>query len=177
MQEVQLCYTAQEIADKIKGLAENISRDYAEKEVLLVCVLKGAVVFFADLLRALTIDPPIDFVQVSSYGMATESSGVLTFQKDVGSKIKGRHILLVEDMVDTGFTLYHLRRHFLDKGADSCRICTLLDKPARRTMDIFPDYVGFTVPNEFLVGYGLDAAERYRSLPYLAVVADEAADK
>lgn len=170
MAGVQVYYSAEAIAAKVKSLGVEISRDYQDKEVLLVCVLKGAVVFFTDLLRALTIDPQIDFIQVSSYGMGTESSGVLTFQKDLTAEIGGRHILLVEDMVDTGFTLYHLKRHLLVKGAASCRICALLDKPSRRKMEITPDYAGFTVPDAFLVGYGLDAGERYRALPYLGVI-------
>lgn len=162
--------SAGEIADKVKSLGTKISCDYGNKDVLLVCVLKGAVVFFSDLLRALSIDPEIDFIQVSSYGMGRESSGTLTFQKDLVGDITGRHILLVEDMVDTGFTLYHLKQQLLARGAASCCICALLDKPSRRKMDIKPDYVGFTVPDSFLVGYGLDDGERYRSLPYLGVV-------
>ncbi len=170
MKTVRICYSAEEIRQKVDALAAVINRDYTGRDVLLVCVLKGAVVFFTDLLRRLTFDPQIDFIQVSSYGLATESSGVLTFQKDLTADIGGRHILLVEDMVDTGFTLYHLRQHLLDKGAASCRICALLDKPSRRKMAITPDYVGFTVPDKFLVGYGLDAGEHYRALPYLGVM-------
>lgn len=164
--------SASEIADKVTSLGVAISQDYKNMDVLLVCVLKGAVVFFADLLRALSIDPEIDFIQVSSYGMGTESSGILTFQKDLLADVSGRHILLVEDMIDTGFTLYHLKQHLLERGAASCGICTLLDKPSRRKMDIIPDYTGFTVPDKFLVGYGLDFGERYRSLPYLGIVAE-----
>lgn len=170
MTGVKVYYSGAEIADKVTALGAEISRDYKDENVLLVCVLKGAVVFFADLLRVLTIDPQIDFIQVSSYGMGTESSGILTFQKDLTADVCGRHILLVEDMIDTGFTLYHLRQHLLARGAASCRICTLLDKTSRRKMDIVPDYMGFSVPDKFLVGYGLDAGERYRTLPYLGVV-------
>lgn len=172
MARVKMYYSAEEIAVKVKSLGAEISRDYQDKDVLFICVLKGAVVFFTDLLRALSIDPQIDFIQVSSYGMGTESSGLLTFQKDLTTDVCGRHVLLVEDMVDTGFTLYHLKQHLLDSGVASCRICALLDKPSRRKMEIIPDYAGFTVPDKFLVGYGLDAGEHYRALPYLGVIED-----
>lgn len=167
-------YLSQEqIAGRVASLGKQISLDYRHKPVLLVCVLKGAVVFFADLLRALTIDPQIDFLQVSSYGMGTESCGKLTFHKEISADIIGKHILLVEDIIDTGFTLYHLKQDLLNKGAASCKICAFLDKPARRKLDIKADYVGMEVPDEFLVGYGLDAGEQYRFLPYIGILTQQ----
>ena len=173
MAEIKMYYTSAQIGETVAVLAKKISADYAEQEVMLVCVLKGAVVFFADLLRALSIDPQIDFLQVSSYGMGTQSAGTLTFHKEISADISGRHLILVEDIIDTGFTLYHLQQYLLAKGAASCRICALLDKPSRRKVEIKADYTGLEVPDLFLVGYGLDMGEQYRSLPYIGVLQSE----
>ena len=157
MSEIKCYISEAEIGAKVHAMAKEISADYAEIPVLLVCVLKGAVVFFADLMRALTIDPEIDFLQVSSYGMGKESSGLLTFQKEISADITGRHILLVEDIIDTGFTLYHLRQYLLDKGAASCKICAFLDKSCRRKMPIEADYVGMVVEDD---GVGFEVDEK-----------------
>lgn len=140
----------------------------------MICVLKGAVVFMADLIREVKIPVDIDFMAVSSYGSSTSSSGVVRILKDLNESIENKHIIIVEDIVDTGLTLKYLVENLKSRGPASIKICTFLDKPERRKADITPDYCGYSIPDEFVVGYGLDFAEKYRNLPYVAVLDPEA---
>ncbi|MDI6894406.1 MAG: hypoxanthine phosphoribosyltransferase [Bacillota bacterium] len=168
--------SAEEIERRVKELAEEISRDYQGKEPLLVCVLKGGVIFLADLVRHLTVPVNMDFMAVSSYGQSTITSGQVRIIKDLDTSTEGRHVLLVEDIVDTGLTLSYLCDILLARDPASLKVCTLLDKAARRRVKVPVDYVGFEVPNVFLVGYGLDYRERYRELPYIARLEAEPED-
>jgi len=168
MERHNVLITAEQIARRVKELAEEISRDYEGKEPLLVCVLKGGVIFLADLVRQLTIPVNMDFMAVSSYGQSTITSGQVRILKDLDTSIEGRHVILVEDIVDTGLTLSYLCDILLARDPASLKVCTLLDKAARRRVKVPLDYVGFEVPNVFVVGYGLDYQERYRELPYIA---------
>ena len=160
----------QQISDKVKEIGAAISKDFAGQDVLLVGILKGSVVFMADLMRAITIPLAIDFMAVSSYGKGSKSSGVVKIVKDLQEDIEGKNIIVVEDILDSGRTLGYLRKHMMAKGANKVSIVTLLDKPERRVVDVFPDYTGFNVPDEFVVGYGLDYAEEYRNLPFIGVL-------
>lgn len=169
---VGVLLSEEQIQTRVRELGEQISRDYEGKEVLIVGILKGAFVFCADLLRALKVPVQVDFMAVSSYGASTESSGVLRILKDLDASVTGRHVLLVEDIVDTGLTLRYLREYLERQEPASLRICTLLDKPARRKTPVTVEYVGFQIPDEFIVGYGIDYAEQYRYLPYIGVVGD-----
>ncbi|MCR3922716.1 MAG: hypoxanthine phosphoribosyltransferase [Firmicutes bacterium] len=162
-----------EIQAKIAQLGAQISQDYADKELLLICVLKGAVVFLADLMRQLTVPLEIDFMAVSSYGASTKSSGVVRILKDLDCSIENKHCLIVEDIIDSGLTLKYLEENLHSRHPASIRIVTLLDKPERRGVDITPNYCGFQIPDEFVVGYGLDFDEHYRSLPEICVLADK----
>jgi hypoxanthine phosphoribosyltransferase len=159
-----------ELAHRVKELAEQISADYAGKNVLLIGVLKGAVFFLADLMRQLDVDCEVDFMAVSSYGSSTDSSGVVRILKDLDSAIEDRHVLIVEDIVDSGLTLSYLFRMLRGRKPASLEVCALLTKPDRREVDMPIRYVGFEIPNRFAIGYGLDHAERYRNLPYVAVL-------
>ena len=169
--------TEDEIAAKVKELGARISKDYEGHKLMLVGVLKGSVVFMADLMRAITIPCSIDFMAVSSYGKGVKSSGVVRIIKDLDSVLEGWDILIVEDILDSGLTLSYLRKHIAQKGAASVRIATLLDKPERRTADITPDYTCFTVPDAFVVGYGLDYDEIYRNLPYVGILSPKVYEK
>ncbi|MBQ2751048.1 MAG: hypoxanthine phosphoribosyltransferase [Oscillospiraceae bacterium] len=160
----------QQISDKVKEIGAAISKDFEGQDVLLVGILKGSVVFMADLMRAITIPLAIDFMAVSSYGKGSKSSGVVKIVKDLQEDIEGKNIIVVEDILDSGRTLGYLRKHMMAKGANKVSIVTLLDKPERRVVDVFPDYTGFNVPDEFVVGYGLDYAEEYRNLPFIGVL-------
>jgi len=160
-------YTAEEIAARVGELAAEISHDYAGRNPLLVGVLKGAWVFLADLTRRITIPHHCDFIQVSSYGSGTESSGEVRFLADSSIPMTDRHVILVEDIVDTGLTLSNLLNRLKERNPASIAICSLLDKPERRKTPIHIDYLGFTVPNKFVVGYGVDWDERFRHLPYI----------
>ncbi|NLZ92872.1 MAG: hypoxanthine phosphoribosyltransferase [Firmicutes bacterium] len=162
----------EEIAEKIALLGEQISRDYAGKDIFLICVLKGAVIFLADLMRQLKVPVQVDFMAVSSYGAATESSGVVRIMKDLDGSIEGKHCLIVEDIIDSGLTLKYLKENLQSRQPASLKIVTLLDKPERRRVEITPDYCGFQIPDEFVVGYGLDFAEQYRSLADICVLAE-----
>src|SRR5919106_1343477 len=162
-----------ELEHRIRELGAEISRDYAGREVLLVGVLKGAVFFLADLMRQLDIQCEVDFMAVSSYGASTDSSGVVRILKDLDAPIEGRDVLIVEDIVDSGLTLSYLFRMLRARGPATLEVCALLTKPARREIDLPIRYVGFEIPNRFAIGYGLDHAERYRNLPYVAVLAGE----
>ncbi|MEG1773495.1 MAG: hypoxanthine phosphoribosyltransferase [Oscillospiraceae bacterium] len=166
----KILITEEEIAEKVHELGARISKDYEGKNLMLVSVLKGSVVFMADLMRAITIPVSIDFMSVSSYGSGVKTSGVVRIIKDLDAPLNGIHILLVEDILDSGMTLSYLREHVGAKGADSIRIATLLDKPERRRVDIRADYRCFEVPDEFVVGYGLDFDEKYRNLPFVGVL-------
>jgi hypoxanthine phosphoribosyltransferase len=162
-----------ELEHRVRELAGEISRDYADKELLLIGVLKGAVFFLADLMRHLDIQCEVDFMAVSSYGASTDSSGVVRILKDLDAPIEGRDVLIVEDIVDSGLTLSYLFRMLRARGPASLEVCALLTKPARREIDLPIRYVGFEIPNRFAIGYGLDYAERYRNLPYVAVLSGE----
>ena len=155
---------------RIRELGEEISSDYDGRDLLLVGVLKGAVFFMADLMRHLTVPCEVDFMAISSYGDATDSSGIVRILKDLDINIEGRHVLVVEDIIDSGLTLSYLIRNLESREPSSLEVCALLTKPSRREIDVPVRYVGFEIPNKFVVGYGLDFAERYRNLPYVGVL-------
>ncbi len=163
-------YKSEDIKKRIIEIAQMISEDYREKKPLLVCVLKGAVIFLSDLIRYLNIDVEIDFIAISSYGDETRSSGVVKIAKDLDQGIRGKDVIIVEDIVDTGLTLNYLFKMLGSRGPASLKVVTLLDKPSRRVQEFYPDYCGFTVPDNFIVGYGLDCGEQYRQLPDLKIL-------
>ncbi len=164
-------YSEEQLAEIVRRLGKQISEDYKDKNLLLVSVLKGSVVFMADLMRAITVPCAIDFMCVSSYKSGTESSGVVKIVKDLDINLEGYDLLIVEDILDSGKTLSSLKKILVGRNPKSIRICTLLDKPERRVVDdIFADYSGAEVPDEFVVGYGLDYDEKYRNLPYIGVL-------
>jgi hypoxanthine phosphoribosyltransferase len=164
---------APDIERRIRELGAEISRDYRDAgEVHLVCVLKGAFLFMADLVRAIEIPVTIDFMAVSSYARSTTSSGEVRLQKDLDSAVEGRHVLIVEDIVDTGLTLHYLREILSARGPRSVRTACLLSKPSRRRIDVAVEYIGFTIDDQFVVGFGLDYAEQHRNLPHIAVLED-----
>src|SRR6187397_624818 len=170
----QVLLTEEEIRAKVRELGLQISADYANTSVTLVSVLKGSLPFMADLMRQIEIPLQIDLMEVSSYGGATtEPSGLVRILKDLSSSIAGKDVLIVEDIIDTGLTLNYLLRYLRGKNPRSLRVCTLLDKPARRLVDITVDYLGFTIPDQFVVGYGLDYGEFYRNLPFIGVLRPE----
>jgi hypoxanthine phosphoribosyltransferase len=162
---------AEDLSRRVKELADQISRDYAGKDLLLIGVLKGAVFFVSDLMRHLDIPVEVDFMAVASYGSATRSSGVVRILKDLDAAIDGRDVLIVEDIVDSGLTLQYLLRNLAGRNPRSLEVCALLIKPERREVDLHTRYVGFEIPDRFAIGYGLDHAERYRNLPYVAALA------
>jgi hypoxanthine phosphoribosyltransferase len=162
------------VAARVAELGTEISADYAGKDLLLVGVLKGAVFFMADLMRQLTIPCEVDFMAISSYGASTDSSGVVRILKDLDINIEGRDVLVVEDIIDSGLTLSYLIRNLESRTPASLEICALLTKPERREIDVDVRYTGFEIPNEFVIGYGLDFGERYRNLPYVAVLDPDA---
>ena len=159
-----------EIAARVRDLGAAVARDYAERRLVLVCVLKGSFVFAADLVRAIDLPLRVEFLGVRSYGDGSKSSGVVQITQDLSRPIEKDDVVIVEDIVDTGLTLAHLMELLRTRGPASIRICALLHKPARKRVDVAIDYLGFTVEDQFVVGYGLDAAERYRNLPYIGVV-------
>lgn len=167
----RILVTEAEIAEAVRKLGAQLTEDYRGKDLVLLCILKGAIVFFGDLMRAIDLPLETEFMAVSSYGDATRSSGVVQIRKDLDHDITGRHILIVEDIIDSGVTLNYLKGHLATRGAASIRIATLLDKPARRRVDLKADYVCFEIPDAFVVGYGLDYGERYRNLPVIGVLA------
>jgi len=170
----EILLTEEEIADKVAELGARIGADYADRRLTLVSVLKGSLPFMADLMRAIPVPVRIDLMEVSSYGgTTTESSGLVRILKDLSTTIEGEEVLIVEDIIDTGLTLNYLVRYLRGKNPRSLRICTLLDKPARRLVDIPVDYVGFTIPDQFVVGYGLDYGEYYRNLRFVGVLRPE----
>jgi hypoxanthine phosphoribosyltransferase len=155
---------------RVRELGAEISRDYAGKELFLVGVLKGAVFFLSDLMRQIDVPCTVDFMAVASYGDATESSGVVRILKDLDDSIEGRDVLIVEDIVDSGLTLQYLMKNLRSRRPASLEVCALLTKPARREAEVPARYIGFEIPNRFVIGYGLDFAERYRNLPYVGVL-------
>jgi hypoxanthine phosphoribosyltransferase len=160
------------LAGKITELADEISTDYAERDLLLIGVLKGAVFFMADLMRQITVPCEVDFMAISSYGSSTDSSGVVRILKDLDINIRDRHVLVVEDIIDSGLTLQYLMRNLRAREPASLEVCALMTKPGRREIEIPVRYVGFEIPNRFVIGYGLDFAERYRNLPYVGVLSE-----
>ena len=158
------------LRSKVKELGEQIAQDYQDKEVIAVAILKGSVVFFADLIRAIDMPVQLDFMSISSYGNSRSSSGVVQIRKDLDINISGKHVLIIEDIMDSGQTLYYLMDMLSAREPASLKVCCLLDKPERRVADIQPDYCGFVIPDEFVVGYGLDYAEKYRNLDYVGVL-------
>ncbi len=169
----EVLLTAEQIRVRVAEMAQRISADYRDREPVLVAVLDGAVVFLADLMRALTIPLRVDFVKWSSYGDGTSSSGEVQLLKDLSQSVEGKHVLVVEDIVDTGLTLHYLLENLAARDPATVAVAALLDKPSRRKVEVKLDYVGFQVPDAFVVGYGLDFGQRYRNLPYVAVLKPE----
>jgi hypoxanthine phosphoribosyltransferase len=161
------------LSEVVRRLGRRITEDYRGKDLALVCILRGAVVFLADLLREIKIPCTIDFVAISSYGSSTKSSGVVRIQKDLSDSVEGKHVLVVEDIVDTGRTLDYIKRNLLTRGPASLKICTLLAKQVKRHVEVELEYVGAVVPDEFVVGYGLDHAQKLRNLPAVYSLPDE----
>mgnify|MGYP001033883426 FL=1 len=170
---LQVLLSEEELRAKVEEIGRRISEDYQGRNLLMVSVLKGSVVFMADLMRAVTIPAEIDFMSVSSYGAGAKTSGVVKIIKDLDIDLHGLDLLIVEDILDSGLTLDYIRNMLMDRKPNSIRICTLLDKPERRKANITADYKGFEIPDEFVVGYGLDYAEHYRNLPYIGVLKPE----
>ena len=169
-EHVKVLLSEKEVDDRIQAIGEQISRDYAGKQVHLICVLKGGSFFLCELAKRITVPVSLDFMSVSSYGSETKSSGVVKIIKDLDEPIKGKDVLVIEDIVDSGRTLSYLMEMLKDRGPASLKLCTLLDKPDRRVIDVPVDYTGFEIPDEFVVGYGLDYDKRYRNLPYIGVI-------
>ena len=168
-ERVEIMLTEEEVDLRISELGAQISEDYAGKDIHMICVLKGGSFFMCELAKRVDLPVSIDFMSVSSYG-GTESTGVIKIVQDLTETVKDRQVLIVEDIVDSGRTLSHLAKMLNERGAEDVKICTLLDKPDRRVADVKVDYVGFTIPDEFVVGYGLDYDQKYRTLPYIGVV-------
>ncbi len=169
-EHVDILLSEQEVDQRIQEIGEQISEDYAGKEVHLVCVLKGGSFFMCELAKRITVPVTLDFMSVSSYGSSTKSSGVVKIVKDLDEPLKDKNVIVVEDIVDSGRTLSYLLEMLRDRHPASLRLCTLLDKPERRVVDVNVDYTGFNIPDEFVVGYGLDYDQRYRNLPYIGIV-------
>jgi len=173
----EVLFDADAIREKVRELGDRISRDYAGKEIVAVCVLRGSLVFTADLIREINLPMEIDTMVISSYGASTKSSGVVRIIKDLQTDITGKHVLLIEDIVDTGLTLDFLIRNLESREPASVKACVFLDKPERREKEVRVDYKGFDIPNEFVVGYGIDFAQRCRNYPAVAVLKPEAYEK
>lgn len=169
----EVLLTEEQIQQRVRELAEQISADYRGKDLLLVCILKGGVLFLTDLMRQLNIPHAIDFMAISSYGAGTESSGVVRILMDLNTSIEGKNVLIVEDIVDTGHTLDYILRNLSTRRPASLKVCALLNKPSRRQVDVPIHYVGFDIPNKFVIGYGLDFGEKYRNLPFVGVLKPE----
>jgi hypoxanthine phosphoribosyltransferase len=172
-EKVSVLLSEEDVDARIKAIGEQISRDYAGKSVHLVCVLKGGSFFMCELAKRITVPVSLDFMSVSSYGSETKSSGVVKIVKDLDETLKDKDVIVVEDIVDSGRTLSYLMELLKDRGPRSLRLCTLLDKPERRVVDVKVDYTGFQIPDEFVVGYGLDYDQKYRNLPYIGVISFE----
>ncbi|MDF2960581.1 MAG: hypoxanthine phosphoribosyltransferase [Paenibacillus sp.] len=169
----EILYSEQVIQDKVKEMGQLLSRDFEGRNPLVICVLKGAFIFMSDLVKQITVPLEIDFMAVSSYGQSTKSSGVVKIIKDLDVSVEGRHVLIVEDIIDSGLTLSYLIDVLERRNALSITVAALFDKPARRTVDLDADYKGFVIPDAFVVGYGLDYAEKYRNLPYVGILKPE----
>lgn len=172
-QQFEILLEEDQIRSRVSQIAAGVSSDYEGKDPLLVCVLKGAVFFMADLTREITIPCELDFMAVSSYGSSTDSSGVVRILKDLDATIDGRHVIIIEDIIDSGLTVSYLRKNLKARNPASVEVCTLLTKPARRKIEISCRYVGFEVPDQFVVGYGLDYQEKYRNLRFIASLPEE----
>ena len=173
----ELLLTREQIAARVQEMGRQITEDFRGRDLTVICILKGAVVFFVDLVREIDLPMSMDFMAISSYGSATKSSGVVRILKDLDKPVNGKDVLIIEDIVDSGMTLSFLRENLISRGAASLHIATLLDKPERRRVPLHVDYVGFTIPDEFVVGYGLDYAERYRNLPDIGILKPEVYEK
>lgn len=171
--KIRVLLSEQEVDAKIRELGEQISKDYAGKSIHLICVLKGGVFITCELAKRITVPVTMDFMSVSSYGDGMESSGRVKIVKDLDDTIEGKEVLIVEDIIDSGRTLSYLIELLQARKPNSIRLCTLLDKPERRVTDVKVDYVGFNIPDEFVIGYGLDYAQKYRNLPYIGVVEND----
>lgn len=169
----RVLFSEEQIAEKIKEIGAQISKDYEDKNPLIISVLRGSFIFMADLCRAVTVPCEVDFMSASSYGAGSVSSGEVKIVKDLDTSVEGRHIIVVEDILDSGRTLSYLLKNLEARGAASIALCTFLDKPDRRVIPVDVDYCGFTVPDEFIVGYGLDYAQKYRNLPYVGILKPE----
>lgn len=169
-ERVEVMLSEEQVDARIQAIGEQISKDYAGKQVHLICVLRGGAFFMCELAKRITVPVSLDFMSVSSYGGDTKSSGVVKIVKDLDDSIKDKDVLVVEDIVDSGRTLSYLLEMLRDRGPKSLKLCTLLDKPERRVIDVNVDYTGFEIPDEFVVGYGLDYDQKYRNLPYIGVV-------
>lgn len=169
-EKIKILLSEEEVDAKIKEIGEQISKDYEGRQVHLVCVLKGGSFFMCELAKRITVPVSLDFMSVSSYGSDTKSSGVVRIVKDLDEPLKGKDVIVVEDIVDSGHTLSYLLEMLKNREPASLRLCTLLDKPERRVADVHVDYTGFQIPDEFVVGYGLDYDQKYRNLPYIGVV-------
>ena len=164
----EVLITREQLAQRVKELGKQITEDYKGEQILLVGILKGSVPFMADLMREIDLDIAIDFMSVSSYGSSTKSSGVVRIMKDLDTGIEGKNVLIVEDIIDTGLTLHYLVNYLSGRQPKSLKICSILDKPSRRKVEIEGDYIGFTVEDKYIVGYGLDMDQHYRNLPYIS---------
>jgi hypoxanthine phosphoribosyltransferase len=173
----EVLYDAQQINEKVKELGATLSKDFSGRNPLVICVLKGAFIFMADLVKEITVPLELDFMAVSSYGQSTKSSGVVKIIKDLDVSVEGRDVLIVEDIIDSGLTLSYLIDVLERRNSKSVTVVTLFDKPARRTVELEADYTGFTLPDEFVVGYGLDFAEKYRNLPYIGILKPQVYEK
>lgn len=169
-EHIRVMLSEEKVDERIRELGEQISKDYEGKEVHLVCVLKGSTFFTCELAKRITVPVSLDFMSVSSYGSGTESSGVIKIKKDLDEPLMGKDVLVIEDIIDSGRTLSYLLDLLNERQPASLKLCTLLDKPDRRVIDVNVDYTGFQIPDEFVVGYGLDYAQKYRNLPYIGVV-------
>ena len=171
--KIRVLLTEKEVDERINEVAELINRDYEGKHVHLICILKGGVFFTCELAKRLTVPVSMDFMSVSSYGDGTESTGIVRIIKDLDDSIEGENVLIVEDIIDSGRTLSYLVENLKSRGAKSVRLCTLMSKPSRRVVEVPVDYIGYEIPDEFVVGYGLDYAQKYRNLPYIGVAEEE----
>ena len=169
----EVLFTSDQIQTRVEELAKSLSNDYADKNPLIVCVLKGAFVFMSDLVKRMDIPLEVDFMSISSYGTSTKSTGVVKILKDLDAPVEGRHVIIVEDIIDTGLTLSYLVDVLERRNALSIKVCALVDKAAQRKGGLEADYIGFSIPDRFIVGYGLDYAEKYRNFPYIGVLKPE----
>ena len=171
--KISVLIPEEKVNAKIKKLGEQISRDYEGKEVHIICILKGGVFFACELAKRITVPVSLDFMQVSSYGNQTKSTGVVRIKKDLDDTMEGKHVIIAEDIIDSGKTLHYLIPVLEQRNPASIKLCAMLNKPDRREVDVKIDYLGFDIPDEFVVGYGLDYAQKYRNLPYIGVVEQE----